>query len=274
MPDTNQIRELFEEFTWSSAVDVLLIAVVLFSSLRLLRGTRAMTQLRGIVIVVLLAVMFGRLFDLTVVNFLVEQSLTALIIGAAIVFQPDIRRGLDRLGRTGLQGFNVRSNWGTVIDAVTRATGRMASERHGGLIVLERETGLGDVIETGVSVDARISPELIAGIFFPNSPLHDMAVVIREDRVVAAGVVLPLALEVPPGDRSYGTRHRAAVGITEQTDAISIVVSEETGGISVAVAGRLTPVADERRLRAVLEWLLIPESQRAASADGRSRVTV
>jgi diadenylate cyclase len=134
----------------------------------------------------------------------------------------------------------------------------MSEERHGGLIVLERETGLQDVIETGIPVDARISPELLAGIFFPNSPLHDMAVVLREDRVVAAGCVLPLSLSTP--DRKLGTRHRAAVGITEQTDALSVVVSEETGAISVALAGRLQPVADERRLRAVLEWLLEPAS--------------
>ncbi|MGK2965202.1 MAG: diadenylate cyclase CdaA [Tepidiformaceae bacterium] len=272
MPDISHIRELLEQFTWSSAVDVLLIAIVVFSAIRLVSGTRAMTQLRGVLLVLLIAVLFGRIFDLTVVNFLVEQSVTALIVGAAIVFQPEIRRGLDRLGRTGLQGFATRAKWEDVIDAVSRASGRMASEHYGGLIVFERDTGLQDVIETGVPVDARISPELLAGIFFPNSPLHDMAVVIRDDRVVAAGCVLPLSDNLADGDRSYGTRHRAAVGITEQTDALSVVVSEETGAISVAVGGKLTPVADERRLQAVLEWLLIPEDAANSSRarNGRS----
>ncbi len=258
MPDFDHIREVIEQFTWSSAVDVLLIALVIYATLRLVSGTRAMTQLRGALAVLLIAVLLGRLFDLTVVNFLVDNSLPALVIGAAIVFQPEIRRGLDRLGRTGLQGLAGRARHDEVIDAVTRAAAMMAQDRHGGLMVVERDTGLQDVIETGVPVDARVSPELLAGIFYPNSPLHDMAVVLRDDRVVAAGCVLPLSNELLDGARNIGTRHRAAVGITEQTDALSVVISEETGTISVAVGGRLTSVADDRRLRAVLEWLLSP----------------
>lgn len=258
MPDLSNLEEVLEQFTWSSAIDVLLIAIGIFATLRLLSGTRAMTQLRGALLVVLVAIFLGRLLDLTVVNFLVENSFSALVIGAAIVFQPEIRRALDRLGRTGLQGLTGKARHEEMIDAVTRAAARMSTERHGGLIVMERDTGLKDVIETGIPVDARISPELLAGIFYPNSPLHDMAVVLRDDRVVAAGCVLPLSSELVESDRNIGTRHRAAVGITEQTDALSVVVSEETGAISVAVGGRLTHVNDERRLRAVLEWLLSP----------------
>ncbi|MEX2080205.1 MAG: diadenylate cyclase CdaA [Dehalococcoidia bacterium] len=256
MPDLDHIQEVLEQFTWSSAVDVLLIAFVIFATLRIVSGTRAVTQLRGALLLLLVAVLAGRLLDLTVVNFLVENSFSALVIGAAIVFQPEIRRALDRLGRTGLQGLAGRTRRDDVIDAVTRAAALMSQGRHGGLIVIERETGLQDVIETGIPVDARISAELLAGIFYPNSPLHDMAVVLRDDRVVAAGCVLPLSDELAA--RQLGTRHRAAVGITEQTDALSVVVSEETGTISVAVSGRLTHVTDDRRLRAVLEWLLSP----------------
>jgi len=147
-----------------------------------------------------------------------------------------------------------------VIDSVVKAAGRMSAEKHGGLFVLERETGLQDVIETGVPVDAKVSPELLAGIFYPNSPLHDMAVVLRDERVVAAGCILPLANELPAFERNLGTRHRAAIGITEATDALTVVVSEETGDISVALHGRLTHVPDERRLKAVLEWVLEPGS--------------
>ena len=219
-----------------------------------------MTQMKGLLTLVLVAVALGRLLDLTVVNYLVERSVTVTFVGAVIVFQPEIRRGLDRLGRAGARGFAQRPNYGEVIDSLVAAAGRMSRERHGGLIVVERETGLQDIIETGVPVDARISPELLQGIFFPNSPLHDMAVILRDDRVVAAGCVLPLSADAGEGDRKLGTRHRAAIGITEQTDALSVVVSEETGAISVAMAGRLTHVADERRLRAVLEWLLGPSS--------------
>jgi diadenylate cyclase len=274
MPDWQHFEEVLRQFDWSSAIDVLLISIVIYSTLRILSGTRAMTQLRGALFILLVAVLLGRLFGLTVVNFLVENSLTAIIIGAAIVFQPEIRRALDKLGRTGLRGWLGQAEWEEVIDSVARAAGRMAEERHGGLIVLERETGLQDVIETGVPVDARISPELLAGIFYPNSPLHDMAVVLREDRVVAASCVLPLSNNLPDGGgRMLGTRHRAAIGITEQTDALSVVVSEETGDISVAVGGRLTQVADERRLRAVLEWLLIPQAA-VPSTDGKGKVPV
>jgi len=260
MPDFDHVSEILGQFKPSSAIDVLLIAVMIFSILRLVSGTRAMTQLRGAIALVLVAVVLGRLFDLTVINFLVRTSLPALLIGAAIVFQPEIRRALDRLGRTGLQGWLSKPRYEEVIDAIVEATGRMALERHGGLIVLERDTGLQDVIETGVPVDAKISPQLLAGIFYPNSPLHDMAVVLREERVVAAGCVLPLASDLPADGRKLGTRHRAAIGITEQTDAVSVVVSEETGSISVALAGKLTVIDDERRLRAVLEWLLEPSA--------------
>lgn len=270
MPNLDHAREVLDQFTVSSAIDVLLIAAVIFSTLRLLSGTRAMTQLRGALSLLLVAVVLGRLFGLTVVNFFVDNSLTALLIGAAVVFQPEIRRALDRLGRTGLRGWLSPRTHSEVIDSVVKAAGRMSEERHGGLFVLERQTGLQDVIETGVPVDARVSPELLAGIFFPNSPLHDMAVVLRDERVVAAGCVLPLASELREGQRTLGTRHRAAIGITEQTDALSVVVSEETGGISVALGGKLTDVGDERRLRAVLEWLLEPSAAaRAASQNGR-----
>lgn len=268
MPDTSNAREILGQFGFDSAFEVLLIAVVIFFTLRMLSGTQAITQLRGALALFLIFVVLGRLFGLPVINFLVENSFTALLIGAAVVFQPEIRRALDRLGRTGAQGWLGGPKYESVIDSIARAAGRMSSERHGGLFVVERETGLQDVIETGIPVDARVSPELLAGIFYPNSPLHDMAVVLREERVVAAGCILPLASELPPGERNLGTRHRAAIGITQQSDALSVVVSEETGDISVALHGKLTHVADERRLRAVLEWLLEPSTAAMASRNG------
>ncbi|MFN0094849.1 MAG: diadenylate cyclase CdaA [Dehalococcoidia bacterium] len=255
MPNFDNLVDIFREFTWSSLVEVALLAILIFATLRVLSGTRAMTTLRGGIALVLLAVIVGRTFDLGVINYLVEHSFTALLVGAAIVFQPEIRRGLDRVGRTGVQGRSRARAYQQTIAAIVEASSRMSADRHGGLFVVERSTGLQDVIETGVPVDARVSPELLTGIFYPNSPLHDMAVVLRDARVVAAGCVLPLA-DLGPSDRALGTRHRAAIGITEQTDALTVVVSEETGDISIGLAGRLTIVADSRRLRAVLEWLL------------------
>jgi diadenylate cyclase len=272
MPDFDHFNEILEEFELSSAVDVLLIAVLIYSTLRLFSGTRAMTQFRGALVLIILAVFLGRAFDLTAVNFLVERSLPAILIGAAIIFQPELRRALDRLGRTGLRGWLTREEHGEVIESIVQAATRMSAEHHGGLFVVERSTGLQDVIDTGIRVDARVSPELLAGIFYPNSPLHDMAVVLREERVVAAGCVLPLANDLPADQANLGTRHRAAIGITENTDAFSVVVSEETGGISVALAGRLVPVPDERRLRAMLETLLDHQAVFARNGAGRPPV--
>jgi diadenylate cyclase len=246
--------------------------VVIYAALRLLSGTRAMTQLRGGLALFLVFVVLGQLLDLKVINFLVRNSVTPLLVAAAIIFQPELRRALDRIGRTGLSGWFGDARYEDVIDSVVKAAGRMSAERHGGLFVLERETGLQDVIDTGIKVDAKVSPELLAGIFYPNSPLHDMAVVLREERVVAAGCVLPLANDLPSFERNLGTRHRAAIGITETTDALSVVVSEETGDISVALHGRLTHVPDERRLKAVLEWVLEPALATAASRNGRAPV--
>lgn len=274
MPDFSRLEDVVSQFGLSSAIDVVLIAVVIFSMLRLLSGTRAMTQLRGALALILVFVVAGRVFDLTVVNYLVDHSLIALLIAGAVIFQPELRRALDRLGRTGSHGWLGRQHHSEVINSLVQAAARMSQERHGGLFVLERGTGLQDIIDTGIPVDARVSPELLAGIFYPNSPLHDMAVVLREERVVAAGCVLPLANELPPAQRNLGTRHRAAIGITEQTDALTVIVSEETGDISVGLGGRLTQVSDERRLRAVLEWLLDPVMPGAVARDGDGRVPV
>jgi len=271
MLDTQHAREILSQFDWTSAVDVLLVATVIFAGLRLLSGTRVMTQLRGAVALILIFVVLGRLLDLTVVNFLVENSVTALLIAGAIIFQLARPARRDRLGRTGLSGYFGAARYEDVIDSIVKAAGRMSAERHGGLFVLERETGLQDVIDTGIPVDAKVSPELLAGIFYPNSPLHDMAVVLRDERVVAAGCVLPLANELPDRERNLGTRHRAAIGITETTDALTVVVSEETGEISVALDGRLTHVPDERRLKAVLEWVLEPGAA-AAMRNGQAPV--
>ncbi len=237
--DFQHAGEVLNQFDWSAAIDVLLIAGAIFAAFRLLSHTRAVTILRGAVALILVLVILGLALDLTAVNWILANGLVALIVGAAVIFQPEIRRGLDLLGRTGIQDLLAHDPTEDTIDAVAEAATRMARDRHGALIVFERETGLQDVIDTGVPVDARVSPELVEGIFFPNSPLHDLATVIRGARVVAASCELPLADEVHGGARRLGTRHRAAVGITEQTDAVTVVVSEETGEVTIAQGGRL-----------------------------------
>ncbi len=255
--DFQHAREVLNQFDFSAALDVLLIAVAIFAVFRLLSRTRAITLLRGAVALVLVAVILGQALNLTAVNWIFENGLVALIVGAAVIFQPEIRHGLDRLGRTGIQDLLAHHPGEEAIDVIAESATRMSRDHHGALLVFERETGLQDVIETGVPVDAHVSPELVTGIFFPNSPLHDMATVIRGDRVIAASCELPLAGELRGGVRGLGTRHRAAVGITEQTDALAVVVSEETGEISVAQSGRLDrlgrdePLAEEIRRRMV-----------------------
>jgi diadenylate cyclase len=251
----NLFRDNFDQFDATSAIDIAIISLILFWLLLLLRGTTAMSVMRGVFILLIAAFALARIFDLRVLNFLLRNSFTGILIALPIIFQPELRRALERVGRTGSRAFGTTvSNAGT-LDAVTDASADMARQRIGALLVIERETGLQDYIETGIAVDAVPSPELIEGIFFPNSPLHDGAVVLRGNRVVAAGVTLPLSDNTLPGE--LGTRHRAGLGITEQTDAVSVIVSEETGRISVAAEGRMHTRLDEQRLRALLERLLL-----------------
>jgi diadenylate cyclase len=248
------VEESLSRVDARAIIEILLIAAVIYWLLLLIRGTTAMSVLRGIAFVFIGVFVLARTFDLGVLNFLLRNSLVALLVAIPIVFQPELRRALERLGRAGRRAWTGRLSYDTAIDAVVAASANMARRRQGALIVLERRTGLEDYIDTGVRIDAAPSVELLEGIFFPNSPLHDGAVILREDRVVAAACTLPLAEENRQGLR--GTRHRAALGISERTDAVSIVVSEETGQMSVASDGRITQRLDGVRLRAILESIL------------------
>ncbi len=250
----SSISDTFSRLGPGSVVDILLIALLFYWVLLLLRGTTAMTLLRGVAFLLIAAVVLARIFDLRVLNFIIRNSFIGVLIAVPIIFQPEIRRALERLGRTGLRAWLRRPPYEEAIEAVSRAALGLARQRHGALIVLERETGLEDYIVTGIRVDAAPSAELLEGIFYPNSPLHDGAVIVREDRVVAAGCTLPLSDNY--WGNQLGTRHRAGVGITEGTDAVSVVVSEETGQISLASNGRLIPRLDEARLRATLTSLM------------------
>ncbi len=272
MPDPDRLKEIFEAFGPRSIIDILLLAAATFGLLRILSGTRAMTQVRGAIVVIAIAVILGRVFNLTAVNYLVNNAAGIAVIAAVVVFQPELRRALDRMGRASLGYRGPEGDLESMIRAVGVAAGAMSTLRHGMLVVIERETGLQDIIERGVPVGAAASPELLESIFFPNSPLHDMAVVIRGDRVIAAGCVLPLSEQTVVSGELLGTRHRAALGVTESTDAIAAIVSEETGAISLALAGRLTHVADSTRLQTVLRWLLVPEQHsQGTPALGRAQ---
>jgi diadenylate cyclase len=237
-----------------SVVDILLVAIIFYGLFTLVQGTQAVQLLRGIVIIVVTTVVVTSVFELTAFTWLIRNSLPALLVAIPVVFQPELRRLLERLGR-GTGGFlSLRSQETVlqqVIETISQACSQLALRRHGALIVLERETGLQDIIETGVRLDAKVSLELILTLFFPNTALHDGAVIVRRDNIVAAGCVLPLST-ANGAERQLGTRHRAGLGVTEGSDAIAVVVSEETGVISIAHNGRMIRRLDEKRLAKVL----------------------
>ncbi len=250
---------VFSRFQFRDAVDILLVALIFYALLQLIRGTQAVQLLRGITILIFLTVLLSSVLRLTAFGWLLGQILPALLVAVPVIFQPELRRALERLGRAG--GLIDRPMRDAVanrtITQVARACRLMSEARHGALIVLERNTGLQDYADTGVEINAEVTSELLRTIFFPNTALHDGAVIIREDLVVAAAALLPLG-NPQAKDHHLGTRHRAALGITEQTDAIAVVVSEETGSISIAHNGRMVRHLDENRLRSILQRLYQP----------------
>jgi len=260
-----RIEDALAEFGPASAVDILIIAAIIYLVLLLMRGTTAVYLARGIVILLAVAFALVRFFELTVLEWLVRNSFPALLIAIPIIFQPEIRRFLAQVGRTGRLGRALFPAYDAVLDAVIEASDNLSQRRHGALLVLERETGLEDYAETGVRLNATPSVELLEGLFYPNSPLHDGALILRGDRVVAAGCTLPLSDRVDRGH--MGTRHRAALGISERTDAVAVVISEERGDISVAANGRMISRLEKARLGAILRSLFSAawERERVAS---------
>ena len=250
----SEITWYLQRLDWSSALDILLVALVFYGLLRLIRGTQAIQLLRGAVILALVMILSAYLLPFRAFSWLVERVLPALLVAIPVIFQPELRRALELLGRTsaGLTPLPRESSTADVIDEICTAAATLSERHHGALIVLERTTGLEEYIETGIKLDGRVTPELLLTIFFPNTSLHDGAAIIRSGRVVAAACVLPLTSGAIT-DRQMGLRHRAAIGVTEENDAIAIVVSEETGTISVARYGRMIRRLDGKRLRKILQ---------------------
>jgi diadenylate cyclase len=263
----SEISWYLQELDWAGVLDILLVTLVFYALLRLIRGTQAIQLLRGALILFLAMVVFANLLPLRAFGWLVEQGLPALLVAIPVIFQPELRRALERLGRTGayLTAASRESTITETIQETSAACIQLAERHHGALIVLERSTGLEEHIETGVQVDSKVKMELLLTIFFPHTALHDGAVVIRNGRIVAAACVLPLASGTI-SDRQMGLRHRAAIGVTEETDAVAVVVSEETGGISVAHNGRIIRHLDGQRLQGQLEELYLVVGQRSLSS--------
>jgi uncharacterized protein (TIGR00159 family) len=254
-------------FGVSAVLDIAIVALVLYWLLSLISGTSAATLVRGILILLTLGFVLSNVFNLTMLQFLLRNSIPALIFAIPVLFQPEIRRALEQLGRAGslIPRTTVVSPNNRLAETIARAAQQLAERRFGALLVIERSTPLGEFASKGIAMDALLSTDLLLNIFWPNSPLHDGAVIIHGDRVVAAGVVLPLAQS--PTVEHIGTRHRAAIGITEISDAIAVVVSEETATISLANAGRMVRNLGETRLQKVLS--ILDRSSVGLGANGR-----
>ncbi len=242
-----------------NVIDILVVALIIYWLLWVAQGTRATMLIRGIVTLLAGVFLVGATFQLTALNWVLGQTWPVLLISLPVIFQPEIRRALEQLGQTRAWMPQLRPGANETADRtvseLVKAATQLARLRYGALIVLERETGLQDYVERGVPIDGLLTRQLLINLFYPNSPLHDGAAVVRDGRIVAASVVLPLS-DNTAATSQLGTRHRAALGITEQSDAIAVVVSEETGQISVAENGHLVRNLDAERLNEQLRLLL------------------
>lgn len=263
---------IFERLNWLSVIDLAIVTLIFFGLLILLRDTQAVVLIRGILVLVVLGSILNSTAVLPAFSWLVRTTLPALVLAIPVIFAPEIRRALERLGRAGYIFGNGKASPGMQksISDVVNASLRLSDRRHGALIVLQRLDNLEEFIHTGVMVDAQVTPELILQIFYPNTPLHDGAAILEGSRVVAAACVMPLSASgvlTHSPDRQFGLRHRAALGISEVSDAVVVVVSEESGTISVVHNGRIIRRLDSDRLENILRAFFHPQAQRQGLAD-------
>lgn len=249
----------FSEIRWQDVLDIAIVSTVLYWLFLILKGTRALQMLIGLGLL-LLASLVSKSVGLYTVDWLVTSFWAQVVLVIVILFQPEIRRALAQIGHNPFRQNLTAHEESRSLEEIIRASVSMANQRMGAILVLERESELTDIVELGVAMDARVSKELLLSLFVPYSPLHDGAVIIKGDRLVAAGCFLPLTLS-PDVGKMLGTRHRAALGITEETDAVVIVVSEETGAVSLIVQGKMTRDLDAAGLRRALAQMFLREKK-------------
>lgn len=254
------MNDVLQQFTIWSALDVLLLAIIIYQILLLIRGTRAAQILIGMLLVVGLFVV-SNIFPLTTVNWMMNKFYSSFIIILIIIFQDDIRHVLSTMGR---RNIFAGQDWSTsvhIIDEITRAASALAAKRIGALIVIERGIILTRYVDIGVPLDAKISKEILMAIFHPSSPIHDGAIILQRGRIAASGCFLPLTRDEHV-DPNLGTRHRAAIGISEETDALVVVVSEEGASVAIVEDGKIFRKPDGRALRdALAKRLLVMDAQ-------------
>jgi diadenylate cyclase len=257
------------ENPWLDALDILIVAFVIYQLLQLIRGTHAVqVALGGAVLVMLFWT--SQWLDLQAVNWVLRTLLPYAAVGVLVIFQPEIRKVLAHIGKTPMLGAFGSLRTEDLLDEIVLATTSLAAKKVGAILVLEREMGLKSYIETGIALDAQITYDLLINVFTPGTPLHDGAVIVQGKRVAAAACFLPLTVN-PELSRTLGSRHRAAIGITEDTDAVAVVVSEETGTISLVESGRIRRGLDATTLRqALYEAMEMEQDAEAAARAGRN----
>ena len=277
MSDITGILSIVKSINLSNVVDIIIVAYILYKLFILIHETRAEQLIKGLVFIVVV-MKLSQVFGLITLYWLIQNTLTVGLIALIIIFQPELRKALEHIGRTKFltrKLFDSDEEIQQVVDEITIAAISLSQVRTGALMVIEQETGLNDFMESGIKIDAHVTSALLENIFVENTPLHDGAVIIRRDRIITAACVLPLTEQYL--DKELGTRHRAGVGVTENSDAIAIIVSEETGNISLAINGKLTRNYSGEKLKNILtkalkhnmdidkttikkvkEWLLIP----------------
>ncbi|MEL7643117.1 MAG: diadenylate cyclase CdaA [bacterium] len=262
MPDLlNEILFLFQRLNWSSVVDLFLVTAIFYMVLVAVRNTNAMVLMRGVIFIILLLTLLTSLVNLPAFSWLIKTILPVLLLAIPVLFAPELRRALERVGRANISNLFMRQEKLNVqqlrqtIQAIVTASVRLSARQHGALIILQRVDSLEEYERTGVKMNAKVTPELLLQVFYPNTPLHDGAAIISHNQLSAAACVMPLSssgiLNRSP-ERQMGLRHRAALGISEASDAIALVVSEETGSISIAHSGRMIRRLDSERLENIL----------------------
>lgn len=274
-PQLDQLRERGQLYLESlslrdhpfAILDIAIVAIILYLAYRFVRGTKAASIVWGMVLVAVIFVV-GRILQLDALNWLLRVSIPALLVAIPVIFQPELRRLLERLGRTQpwrTRAIGSRRRAASISNEIFAAVDTLAKSKTGALIVLGRRTGLDEYVETAQALDARLNSAMLLNIFFPNSPLHDGAVILRNDRILAAGATLPLSDAV--ATYQLGTRHKAALGISESSDALAIVVSEETGNVSVAFNGKLKRNIHVEDLREIINTAILSTATKEVASS-------
>lgn len=264
------IQKGFSHMSLWSALDILVVSYIFYKGYMLIKETRAEQLLKGIAFIIIL-IPISAILNLSMLYFILSKTLTIGIISVVIIFQPEIRRALEHLGRSAFEdkhGFVDKEQRNIYVNEIVNAVSNLADSKTGALIAIEQGTGLGEIISSGTIIEAKITSNLLENIFVVNTPLHDGATIIGKDKILAAGCVLPLTNNKEI-NKKLGTRHRAGIGLSEISDALVIIVSEETGIISLAINGRLTRNYDKDRLRSILLKIMDHREEKNVKTAGK-----